>query len=79
MRNEKLIPFEVIEKAVAGEPEAVNAVLCHYRGYIKYRSVFQGHFNSDIQDRFRSTANQGNLAVPLRQVGNSKAKENRQG
>ena len=48
MRNEKLIPFEVIEKAVAGEPEAVRAVLFHYRGYIKYRSVFQGHFNTDI-------------------------------
>lgn len=54
MRNEKLIPFEVIEKAVAGEPEAVNAVLCHYRGYIKYRSVFQGHFNTDIQDRLEA-------------------------
>lgn len=38
-----MIPFEVVEKAVAGEPEAINAVLYHYRGYIKYRSVFQGH------------------------------------
>ena len=26
MRSKKLIPFEIIEKAVAGEPEAVNAV-----------------------------------------------------
>ena len=25
MRNKKLIPFEVIEKAVVGEPEAINA------------------------------------------------------
>ena len=50
MRNKKLIPFEVVEKAVAGEPEAVNTVLYHYRGYIKYRSVFQGRFNADIQD-----------------------------
>ena len=24
MRNKKLIPFEVIEKAVAGEPEAIE-------------------------------------------------------
>ena len=54
MRNEKLIPFEVIEKAVAGEPEAVRAVLFHYRVYIKYRSVFQGHFNTDIQDRLEA-------------------------
>ena len=27
MRNKKLIPFEVIEKAVAGEPEAIEFVL----------------------------------------------------
>ena len=30
-----MIPFEIVEKAVAGEPEALNAVLYHYRGYIK--------------------------------------------
>ena len=30
MRNKKLIPFEVIEKAVAGEPEAIELVLQHY-------------------------------------------------
>ena len=54
MRNEKLIPFEVLEKAVAKEPEAIHFVLCDYRGYIKYRSVFQGHFNADIQDRLEA-------------------------
>ena len=32
MRNKKLIPFETIEKAVAGEPEAIAAVLRHYEG-----------------------------------------------
>ena len=29
MKNKKLIPFEVIEKAVAGEPEAVDTVFRH--------------------------------------------------
>lgn len=48
--SKKLIPFETIEKAVAGEPEAVNVVLQHYRGHMKYLSMYQGHFNSDIQD-----------------------------
>ena len=48
--SKKLIPLETIEKAVAGEPEAVNAILQHYRGRIKYLSMYQGHFNSDIQD-----------------------------
>ncbi len=36
MMNKKLIPFEVIEKAVAGELEAVDAVLRHYTANIKY-------------------------------------------
>ena len=29
MRNKKHIPFEVIEKVVAGEPEAIELVLQH--------------------------------------------------
>lgn len=40
MRNKKLIPFEVIEKAVAGEPEAIDAVLRHYTARIKYLSIY---------------------------------------
>ena len=39
MRNKKLIPFEIIEKAVVGEPEAIDAVLRHYAGHIKYLST----------------------------------------
>ena len=54
MRNKKLIPFEVIEKAVAGEPEAIDAVLRHYAGYIKYLSKSKGHSNDDTQDRLKA-------------------------
>ena len=54
MRNEKLIPFETIEKAVAGEPEAVNTVLLHYRGYSKHLSVFKGHYNAEIKERMEA-------------------------
>ena len=54
MRNEKHIPFEVIEKAVAGEPEAIDAILRHYTEYIKYLSTYQGHINDDIQDRLKA-------------------------
>ncbi len=43
MRNKKLIPFEVIEEAVAGEPEAVDAVLRYYTAHIKYLSMYKGH------------------------------------
>lgn len=54
MRNKKLIPFETIEKAVAGEPEAIDAVLRHYAGRIKYLSTYYGHINADIQDRLKA-------------------------
>ena len=54
MKNEKLIPFEVIEKAIAGEPETVNTVLRHYTAYIKYLSMYKGYINDDIQDRLKA-------------------------
>ena len=52
MRNKKLIPFETIEKAVAGE--AIDAVLRHYTARIKYLSTYRGHINDDIQDRLKA-------------------------
>lgn len=52
--EQKLIPFEVIEKAVAGEPETVDAVLRHYTAYIKYLSMYKGHINDDTQDRLKA-------------------------
>lgn len=54
MRNKKLIPFETIEKAVAGEPEAIDAVLRHYTARIKYLSTYRGHINDDIQNRLKA-------------------------
>lgn len=54
MRNKKLIPFEIIEKAVTEEPEAMNMVLRHYTGRIKYLSTYRGHINNDIQDRLKA-------------------------
>ncbi len=32
----RLLPYETILKAREGDPEAVNAVLLHYAGYIHY-------------------------------------------
>lgn len=54
MRNKKHIPFEVIEKAVAGELEAIELVLQHYSPRIKYLFKYQGHINDDIQDRLKA-------------------------
>lgn len=42
MRNKKLIPFDVIQKAIAGEPEAVDTVLRLYTVHIKYLSLLLG-------------------------------------
>ena len=50
----KLLPYETIVKAAAGEPEAVNTVIQTYTGYIKYLSYFQGSINDDIQDRLKA-------------------------
>ena len=46
MRNKKLIPFEVIEKA--------EFVLQHYSPRIKYLSKYRGYINDDIQDRLKT-------------------------
>ena len=54
MRNRKQVSFEVIEKAVAGEPDAIDTVLRHYTGHIKYLSNYQGGINDDIQDRLKA-------------------------
>lgn len=54
MRNKKMIPFEIVEKAVAGESEAIDAVLRHYAGRIKYLSAYRGHINDDIQERLKT-------------------------
>ena len=54
MRNDKLTPFEIVEKAVAGEPEAVNTVLRNYTARIKYLANYNGYFNDDIQERLKS-------------------------
>ena len=54
MRNKKLIPFEVIQKAVAGEPEAVDAVLRYYNAHIKYLSMYKRNINDNTQDRLKA-------------------------
>jgi len=42
----KLLPYETIVKAHEGDPEAVNAVLRHYAGYIRYFSKVNGQVNA---------------------------------
>ena len=74
MRNKKLIPFEVIEKAVAGEPEAIELVLQHYSPRIKYLSKYRGYINDDIQDRLKTQLIKAILqfAHRIEQIANTK-------
>lgn len=45
--SRKLLPYETIVKAHEGNPEAVEAVLSHYAGYIKYVSMMNGRVNCE--------------------------------
>ncbi|MCI5927412.1 MAG: helix-turn-helix domain-containing protein [Pseudoflavonifractor capillosus] len=46
----KLLPYETIVKACEGDLEAVNAVLLHYAGYIRYFSKVNGQVNAEVED-----------------------------
>ena len=46
----RLLPYETIVKAHEGDPEAVNAVLLHYAGYIRYFSKVNGQVNAEVED-----------------------------
>lgn len=48
------MPVETIEQAVTGEPEALEAVIQHFSGYIRYLSYRDGQYNADIQERLEA-------------------------
>ena len=46
----RLLPYETIVKAHEGDPDAVNAVLSHYAGYIRYFSKVNGQVNTEVEE-----------------------------
>ena len=50
----KLLPYETIVKAHEGDPDAIDTVLSHYAGYIRYFSKLNGYYNSDMEDYIRT-------------------------
>lgn len=48
------LSYDLIKRAVHGEPEAVNTVLSHYAGYIRYYSRIYGYYNADMEDYIKS-------------------------
>ena len=55
MRNSRLLPYETIVQATSGEPEAVNLVLQHYKGYIRYAARISGQADRDAEDYITET------------------------
>ena len=50
----KLLPYETIVKAHEGDPDAIDTVLSHYAGYIRYYSHIYGHYNVDMEDYIKT-------------------------
>ena len=46
----KLFPYETIVKAHESDPDAIDTVLSHYAGYIRYFSKINGQVNSEVED-----------------------------
>ena len=42
----RLLPYETIVKAHEGDPEAVDAVLSHYAGYVDWLPKMNGQVNA---------------------------------
>ena len=45
----KLLPYETIVKAHEGDPDAIDTVLSHYAGYIRYFSKVHGQVNAEVE------------------------------
>ena len=56
------LSYDLIKRAVHGEPEAVNTVLSHYAGYIRYYSRIYGHVD------FVNSQPCKNIALPMQPV-----------
>ena len=46
----KLLPYETIVKAHEGDPDAIDTILSHYAGYIRYFSKINGQGNAEVED-----------------------------
>ena len=46
----KLLPYETIVKAYEGDPDAIDTVLSHYAGYIRYCSKVHGQVNTEVEE-----------------------------
>ena len=52
----KLLPYETIVKAHEGDPDAIDTILSHYAGYIRYCSKVHGKVNAEVEGTYKATA-----------------------
>ena len=57
----KLLPYETILKAHEGDPDAIDTVLSHYAGYIRYCSKVHGKVNTEVEEYVK----QNSAVLPL--------------
>lgn len=55
MRNDRLLPYKTIVKAISGEPEAVNTVFQYYGRRIRYASRISGQVDKEAEDFITET------------------------
>ena len=53
MKGKNLLSYGLIVKAANGDPGAIEEVLEHYAGYIRYFSKMDGHVNADVENHVR--------------------------
>lgn len=53
MKGKTLLSYGIIVKAAYGDPGAVEEVLEHYAGYIRYFSKMDGHVNADVENHVK--------------------------
>ena len=49
----KLLPYETIVKAHEGDPDAIDTILSHYAGYIRYCSKVHGKVNAEVEEHIK--------------------------
>ena len=47
------IPYETIVKAHEGDPDAIDTILSHYAGYIRYCSKVHGKVNAEDEEHIK--------------------------
>ena len=68
----KLLPYETIVKAHEGDPDAIDTVLSHYAGYIRYFSKINGQVNSEVADYVKPRCSNFALTVELYPMSDKK-------